>query len=181
MTSIEDKEKVARSDNLEIGQKIPIRIKLDSSEEQMIELENGTSVSKILEILATERGCNVEELVLTREEEGEPLALDLVIDTEYPNERPHHVHCLGEVTVVVNYQASYESRVFKRFEAVKDVLAWAIKLFNIDSSLATELVLVCHGQKNELPEREHIGHLAGKDSNLTLDLVRGDIANGYIK
>ena len=58
------------------------------------------------------------------------------------------------------------------------MLAWAIKVFKVDSSLATELVLVRHGEKDELPEREHIGHLVGKDSDFALDLVRGEIANG---
>ena len=80
--------------------------------------------------------------------------------------------------MTVYYQAGDDRREFKRFEAVKDVLAWAIVAFKVDASLATELVLVRHGQKDELPEREHIGHLAGKDGDLALDLVRGDIANG---
>ena len=102
----------------------------------------------------------------------------MVVDTGYPHKRPHYVHYPGEVKVAVYYQASQDGREFKRFEAVKDVLAWAIEAFKVDASLATELVMVRHGQKDELPEREHIGHLAGKDSDLALDLVRGDIANG---
>ncbi|MCY4499149.1 MAG: hypothetical protein OXC14_17930 [Rhodospirillaceae bacterium] len=83
-----------------------------------------------------------------------------------------------EVKVTVYYQSGEESLEFKRFEAVKDVLGWAIKVFKVDGSLATELVLVRHGEKDELPEREHVGRLAGKDNDLALDLVRGDIANG---
>ena len=35
-----------------------------------------------------------------------------------------------------------------------------------------------HGQKEELIGPEHIGHLAGKNCEVELDLVRGDIANG---
>ena len=84
----------------------------------------------------------------------------------------------GEVRVTVYYQASQHTRTFKQFEAVKDVLTWAIEVFDVDASLATELELVCHGQKKELFEAEHIGHLAGKNCELELDLVRGNIANG---
>ena len=158
--------------------KIAIQVKLDRAEEQVVELERGTSVRRILEIVAAERGCGTTELVLVREGEGVPLTPDVVVDIDYPQKRPHHVHHLGEVKVTVYYQASQNSRAFKRFEAVKDVRSWAIDAFGVDASLATELVLVRHGQKDELPEREHLGHLAGKDSDLGLDLVRGDIANG---
>lgn len=115
---------------------------------------------------------------MVREGEGEPLTPAVVVDESYPHKHRHHVHHPGEVSVTVYYQADQNCRVFKRFEAIKDVLAWAIEVFHVDASMATELVLVRHGQKEELPEREHIGHLVEKDSELTLDLVRGDIANG---
>ena len=44
--------------------------------------------------------------------------------------------------------------------------------------LGHEFELTRRGQREELPEPEHIGHLAGKDRKLALDLVRGVIANG---
>ena len=44
----------------------------------------------------------------------------------------------GEVKVTVFYQNGHDAHEFKRFEAVKDVLAWAIEAFKVDSSLATE-------------------------------------------
>ena len=179
MTEIfEENEAITCGDASQAEPKIAIRVKLDHDEERVIELEQGTSVNLILEIVAAERGCSIEELVLAREGEDEPMTTDVVVDTSYPHNRPHYVHHPGEVKVTVFYQASEHSREFKRFEAIKDVLAWVIEEFKIDSSLATELVLVRHGQKDELPEREHIGHLVGKDSDLALDLVRGDIANG---
>ena len=175
---VADSEAIACGDAPQAEPKIAIRVKLDRAEERVIELKQGTSVTRILEIVATERGCGIEELVLAREGEDEPLASGVAVDTGYPHKRRHHVHYPGEVKVTVYYQAGDDSREFKRFEAVKDVLAWAIVAFKVDASLATELVLVRNGQKDELPEREHIGHLAGKDSDLALDLVRGDIANG---
>ncbi|WP_428101051.1 hypothetical protein [Candidatus Rariloculus sp.] len=175
---IEENESVSCGVVSQAETKIAIRVKLDRTDGRVIELVQGASVSRILEVVASERGCGIEELVLVREGEGEPLTLDLSADTGYPHQCRHHVHYLGEVKVTVFYQASQEGREFKRFEAVKDVLAWAIEAFKVDASLATELVLVRYKQKDELPEREHIGHLAGKDSDLALDLVRGEIANG---
>lgn len=158
--------------------KITVRVKLGRTDERIFEFEQGTKVSRVLEIFAAERGCDRQELILFREGESQPLTLDVEIVTDYPHKRFHHIHYLREVNVTVYYQDSQDSRVFKRFKAVKDVLTWAINAFNIDASLATELVMVRHGEKDELPEREHIGHLAGRDCDLALDLVRGDIANG---
>lgn len=179
MTEIlQENEEVGCEDAPQAEEKIAIRVKVDCAEARVFELEKGESATGILEVVAAERGCGIEEVVLVREGEDEPLAADVAVDTGDPDKGPFHVHYPGEVKVTVFYQNGHDAHEFKRFEAVKDVLAWAIEAFKVDSSLATELVLVRHGQKDELPEREHIGHLAGKDSELALDLVRGDIANG---
>ena len=175
---MEENESVACGGSSQAEPKIAIRMKSDRAEERVVALELGSSVTRILEIVAAERGCGRDGLVLAREGENEPLPSAVLVDTGYPHKRLHHVHYPGEVKVTVYYQASQDGREFKRFEAVKDVLAWAIAAFKVDASLATELELVRHGEKDELPEREHIGHLAGKASELALDLVRGDIANG---
>jgi hypothetical protein len=49
-------------------------------------------VTVILEIFAAERGCAVEELVLIRDGEDEPLSKIVLIDAGYPRNRRHHVH-----------------------------------------------------------------------------------------
>ena len=175
---VEQRETVDREATPQAGSKIPIRVKLGLAEEREIELDQGASVCRILEIVAAERGCSAEELVLVREAEDEPLTVGVVVDAEYACGRPHHVHCPDEVEVRVYYQDSHDSREFRRFETLRDVLGWAIAAFGIDEDLATELVLVRHGEKDELSEREHIGHLAGRNSDLALDLVRGVIPNG---
>ena len=177
---IEENEHAACGNTSQTESLIPIRVKLGCVEERVIELNRGASVDRILEIVAEERGFNIKELVLTCEGHDTPLTSGELVDTGYPNQLTHHIHYLGEVKITVNYQAGQIYREFKRFEAVKDVLSWAIHQFKIDSSLATELVLVCHGQRDELAEREHIGHLAGQNHDLEFDLVRGDIANGGV-
>ena len=161
-----------------VHDKVAILVKSGYAEERVVELELGSPVTTILEIVAVERDCGVEELILAREEESEPLTSNIVIDANYPHKLRHHIHYLGEIKVTVYYQMDQHTRTFKQFEAVKDVLGWAIAVFDIDSSLAAEFELARHGQKEELPEPEHLGHLVGKNCELELDLVRGVIPNG---
>ena len=158
--------------------KVAIPVKSDIGSDRVVEMELGSPVTDILGLIAPEHGCIADELVLAREGADEPLTSAIVIDQEYPHQLRHHVHRPGEVSVTVFYQADQNCRVFKRFEAVKDILIWAIQVFELDAALATEFELARRGQKEELPGFEHIGHLAGKDCELALDLVRGDIANG---
>ncbi|MER8600523.1 hypothetical protein NKH09_21935 [Mesorhizobium sp. M1339] len=158
--------------------KVGIPVKAGHGEERVIELDLGGRVTVILDIIAAERGCSVEELILVREGDEEPLTEMVVIEADYPHKRRHHVHHAGEVAVTVYYQAREEKRGFKRSATVEAVLAWAIDVFKIDPSMATEFELTRHGQKEELPGSEHIGHLVGPHREIALDLVRGDIANG---
>ncbi len=158
--------------------KVRVPVKTGHEEERVVELDLGGRVTLILDIVAAERGCSVEELVLVRDGDTEPLTEIVVIEGDYPHNRRHHVHHAGEVAVTVNYQARGETRSFKRGATVETVRAWAIGVFKIDPSMATEFELVRSGQKEELPGSEHVGHLAGPHRELTLDLVRGDIANG---
>ena len=158
--------------------KIAVRVKSGRGEERVIELDSGTNVTAILEIVATERGCPVAELVLLREGHSELLTSDVVLDGTYPCNCRHHVLYAGEVTVTVCYQDGQKERAFKPFEAIKDVLEWAIEAFAVDAAMATEFELARRGEKEELPGSEQVGHLAGKNCALALDLVRGNIANG---
>ncbi len=160
------------------GHNFDILVKADHADERTLEVASGRSVTVILEIFAAERGCGVEELVLIREGEDEPLSTIVVIDADYPRHRRHHVHHVDAVKVTVFYQAAHHDREFRRQATVDDVLGWAIKSFNIDPSMATEFELTRRGAKEELPSAEHVGHLAGRHHELALDLVRGDIANG---
>jgi hypothetical protein len=157
---------------------IEIPVKTGYREERVVEIEFGSSVTKILEIISAERGCAVEELVLIRDDCAEPLTAVVVVEVDYPHKRHHHVHHVGEVAVTVYYQAKDKTQPFRRNATVEDVLTWALKAFGVDTSMASEFELTRHDEKEELPGTEHIGHLAGKHGELALDLVRGDIANG---
>lgn len=157
---------------------INIPVKTGEHEERIIRAAPGSRVTLILEIMAAEKGCAVEELIIVREGDDEPLTSAVLIEENYPHRRRHHVHRAGEVTVAIRYQASQRDRVFKRHATVEEVLLWAITVFNIDPSMASEFELTRSGQKKELPGTEHIGHVAGGERTLCLELVRGHISNG---
>lgn len=174
MTDLENKGKSEKAVN-----DIPVLVKTGFEVETIIELVPGSSVVRtVLDAIAGERGCTVEELMLYCEGDEEPLAESVLVEAGYPHRRRHHVHHAGEVKVSVSYQADSRHLDFKRNATIGDVLAWAIDIFNIDQSMATEFELARHGQKEELSPTEHVGHLAGRHRELDLDLVRGDIANG---
>jgi hypothetical protein len=157
---------------------IDISVKTGEDEERIIGAAPGSRVTVILEVLAAERGCRMEELILIREGDDKPLTAAILIEEDYPCRRRHHVHRAGEVTVTVSYQAGQRDRAFERHATVEEVLLWAIKVFNVDPSMASEFELTRRGQKKELPGTEHIGHVAGGEHTLCLELVRGHISNG---
>jgi hypothetical protein len=172
---LEEKDAEAHS-----ASKAKIPVKTGHGQDRYVEVEHGRPITVILEIIAAERGCGVEELIIVREGENEPLTEIVIVEAGYPHGHRHHVHHKSEVTVTVFYQAAEKHHPFKRSATVADVLVWALSVFPIDHSMATEFGLTRHDQKEELPGSEHIGHLAAGDCDLALDLVRGDIANGAV-
>ncbi|MGF7188228.1 hypothetical protein JOE11_001255 [Robbsia andropogonis] len=157
-----------------------VPVKAGRFDERVIKLRKGESITTILEVFASERGCAIEELVVVREGEEEVLTEAVFLDVQYPHRRRHHVHHSRAAAVTVYYQAHEHTHEFKRHATVEDVLDWAIRAFNIDPTMAVEFELVLHGDKEELPSTEHVGHLAAHQDHLALDLVRGDIANGAV-
>ena len=168
-----------QGDDLGHQDKKQIKVKLASKEDRVFELKDGARLISIIEIVAAELGCGVEELVLFRDGEAQPLTEAVLVDATYPHKRRHHVHRASDVTVVIYYQSQAKTNVFKRNTTIGTILLWAINEFKVDATMATELELSLHDRPTEeLPEDEHIGHLARHQNELSLDLVRGDIANG---
>jgi hypothetical protein len=104
---------------------ISLRVKAGPEEERIIEMQAGQTLAAVLVIIASERAVAVEELIIVREGEIEPLSPLIVIDGEYPHHHRHHVHHVSEVIVTVYYGAKDEHRDFKRQATVEDVLVWA--------------------------------------------------------
>ena len=149
-----------------------------AGQERDFPVRHGHSLGDILNVLSRELGCPVDELIIVREGEKEPVSAIIVVDEHYPLHRRHHVHLPNPVKVVVYYQAAHHEHEFKRHQTVDDVRMWAIKKFGIDLAVATEIEMALHNHQEHLPAKEHIGHLAGHHHVLELDLVRGPIANG---
>jgi hypothetical protein len=158
--------------------KIALTVKTSLKEERILDIENGQTAGSILIVIAAEWSCPAEELILFRDGESNPVPAAAVIGPRYPHRHRHHVHRANDVEVIVHYQADSYRRPFKRFQTVEATLDWAISAFNIDPTMAPEFELARAGTKEELSLTEHIGHLAGRDHCIELDLVRGDIANG---
>jgi hypothetical protein len=158
--------------------KAVVTVKTGHDEERVVDIEIGQPAGLILIVIAGEWGCTVEELMLFRDGENDPIPGGTIIGPDYPHRHRHHVHHTRDVEVIVHYQVDSHRREFKRFQTIEAVLDWAIPVFGIDPTMAPEFELARPGTKEELPLNEHLGHLAGRHDRLELNLVRGDIANG---
>ncbi len=158
--------------------KIKIEVKSGLNEERVVEIDLEQPAEVILAVVASERGCRVEELLLIREGETNPISGQTPIGRDYPHHRRHHVHSARDIEVIVYYQAGSHRRTFKRFESVEVVLDWAITAFGIDPTMAPEFELAQCGTEDELPLSEHLGHLAGQQDCLELNLIRTIMPNG---
>ena len=157
---------------------VTIAVKTGHDEERMIEIDVGQSAKSILIVIAAERGCAVEDLILLRDGEADPISVDVIIGLDYPHHHRHHIHHTRDIEVIVHYQADTHRHQFKRFQTVEAVLDWAIPAFGIDPTMAPEFELARSGTKEELPLSEHLGHLAGRQDRLELDLLRSEMPNG---
>lgn len=153
--------------------RIPVRFE---ARDLFLKVRTGETIEHLLKIVATDHGVLIEDIYIVREGDDAPLPSKHPIHDGH--QRRHHVHHRQPVTVTVNYQAASRHREFRRHATLEAVLDWAIGAFGIDASMAGEFELTRSGSTEELPLSDHVGHLAGKDHALALDLVRGDIANG---
>lgn len=153
--------------------RIPVRFE---ARDLFIEVHPGNTIEHLLTMIATDHGVLIEDLYIVREGGDGPLACEHPVHDGH--QRRHHVHHRQPVTVTVHYQAASHHREFRRHATLEAVLDWAIGAFGIDTSMAGEFELTRSGSTEELPLSDHVGHLAGKQDVLALDLVRGDIANG---
>lgn len=153
-------------------------LKTGVGQERTLPVRAGQTLLVILEVIAAERGCAVEELIIIREGAELPLDPGTVVDHGYPHHRRHHVHHRAQVKVDIYYGAGSKHHSFNRHATVEAVLDWAIGAFTIDPTAAPDFALATHGTTTEVPPAEHLGHLAGHHHELAFDLVRGALVNG---
>lgn len=157
---------------------IPLAVRAAGAEVRIIEVARGGTLLTVLDVVARQNGCRIEELAIFRDGVEEALETSVVLDEAYPHRRHHHVHRAEPVEVAVHYNGGTRTRVFRRDVRVEAVLGYAIAAFTIDPMMATEFELARMNVREELPGAEHLGHLAGHHHRLELNLLRGDIANG---
>ncbi len=155
-----------------------IEVRAAGNEVRIIEVERGGTLLTLVDVVARERGCRVEELAIFRDGVEEALATTVIVDAAYPRRHRHHVHRAEPVEAAVHYNGGTKAHAFRRDAKVEAVLGFAVAAFGIDPTMATEFELARVGVREELPGAEHLGHLAGHHHRLELNLVRGDIANG---
>ena len=68
-----------------------IAVKFGEDEERIIGAVPGSRVTVILEVLAAERGCRMEELILIREGDDEPLTAAALFQRQPVMKRPSDV------------------------------------------------------------------------------------------
>jgi hypothetical protein len=158
--------------------KFELTVKTGHDEERVVEIEDGQPVGSILAAIAAERGGGIEEFLIFREGELDPIPGGTIVGRDYPHRHRHHVHHHRDVEVITHYQADSHRHKFKRSQTVEAILDWAIPAFGIDPTMAPEFELARHGSKEELPLSEHLGYLAGRRDCLELDLIRSEMPNG---
>ena len=100
---------------------VALLIKAGRDDQRSMPARFGQPLTTVLEVFARERGCAVDELVIIREGETEPLSALIIIDEHYPHRRRHHVHHTREVTVKVYYQTGNRERAFPRHATLEHV------------------------------------------------------------
>lgn len=169
---------VDRAEGSDLPLKFDVTVRTGHDEERVVEIDDGQLIGSILVVIAAERGCTVEELLIFRDGEFDPVPGGAIVGRGYPHRHRHHVHHHRHIEVVVHYQVDSHRHTFKRSQTVETVIDWAIPAFGIDPTMAPEFELARHGSKEELPLSEHLGHLAGRNDCLELDLVRSEMPNG---
>ena len=95
-------------------------------EAREMEIDVNAQADVMLRVIADERGCSIEELILVREDDGPTGSVRVPhgapIGHGYPHHRRHHVHHVGNVDVTVHYQGGHDHREFARHDLLKAVL-----------------------------------------------------------
>lgn len=166
------------TNNEKANHKKALPVKIGFNATIKVPISGTEKIVEILDIVARDRGWQLNDLIIVREGEGSEIDPQTLVDEKYPIQKRHHVHHKGDVAVTVYYNGGEWSHQYARFKTVEDVLLAAAAHFHIDESIIPQLQLATHGQKEELSATEHIGHLAGHQHSLAFDLIRGAMPNG---
>lgn len=145
-----------------------------------ITIKTGAKLQEIVEVMAKEGGFSPKGAFLFIEDQDGPLNLELIVDEKYDRRKVHHVHRARTIEVFVCYGPEEKKRSFSPSTTIGKVLAWALKVFNIDPEKAPEMRLALEGSEEPLDNNTHIGSLVqhNHENKLKLCLVRPPVVNG---
>lgn len=133
-------------------------------------------VSDLIRFLEKERGIDVAELMIFKEDCDEPL------EHHHPlhgHDHPvFHAHRCRKVHVSVHYGHKTFEYDFAPSATIAKVTRWAIEEAGLGREEAAEHVLQLHGTSTQPSTGAHLGSLTGKHCAVVFDLVRKKLVQG---
>ena len=133
-------------------------------------------VADLLRFLEKERGIDVAELLVFKEDCDEPL------EHHHPlhgHDHPvFHAHRCRHLDAAVHYGPQTFKRRFAPSATIAKVTRWAVDEASLGREEAEEHVLQVHGSTEQPPASAHLGSLAKKGCAVAFDLVRKKLVQG---
>lgn len=139
------------------------------------ELEEKSVVADLLRLLK-ERGIDVRELLVFKEDHEDPLDQNHPLHTH--GHPVFHVHRCRKIDVSVHYKTDVFQHRFAPSTTIAVITDWAVKKAHLGKAEAEEHVLQMSGTRIQPPVNTHLGSLATEGCTVALDLVRKTLVQG---
>lgn len=140
-----------------------------------VELGEQAVVADLL-IALKERGVEIAELAIFKEDHDEPL------EPHHPlhgHDHPiFHAHRCRKVEVTVHYKTETFHRSVAPAATIAKLTAWAVQRAGLGKEEAEEHVLQVHGSRVQPPPNAHVGSLVTHGCAVAFDLVRKKLVQG---
>ena len=155
--------------------KTVIFVAVETTPLDRFELGETAVVADLLRLLQ-ERGVNIAELVIFKEDHDEPL------EHHHPlhgHEHPiFHAHRCRKVEVKVHYKTHIFEHRFAPSATIAAVTHWAVEKAGLGQAEAQEHVLQVSGSRVQLPLNAHLGSQVSAGCRAAFDLVRKKLVQG---
>ena len=153
-----------------------IFLALETDAVDRVELGTSALVADLLHFLEKERGVDVAELLIFKEDCDEPLEHHLPL---HGHDNPvFHAHRCREIDVSVHYGQKTFKRRFAPSATIAKVTRWAVEEAGLGREDAEEHVLQVHGSTDQPAGNVHLGTLTKKGCEIAFDLVRKKLVQG---
>lgn len=139
------------------------------------ELGDQAVVADLL-IALKERGAEIAELAIFKEDQEEPLEPHHPLHGD--GHPVFHAHRCRKVDVTVHYKTESFRHSFAPAATVAKLTAWAVKRAGLGKEEAEEHVLQVHGSRIQPPPNAHLGSVVTHGCAVAFDLVRKKLVQG---